>query len=123
MPETGPEETPHSYHPEFSRSDRDADMALLNGQCHVIAGTHYCHANEVQLGSLDFGATMVFIGSSIAGRGQYMAYTPEGARHIAGLLLRIADDCEKTNTDRANAQLAATLARGAPEGSSEGGPA
>lgn len=92
----------------YLEREPDADFAATNPRCFSADGVHYCGASACYAMSAN---GMVIVAMDRGPNGLATHFTPAGIRQLCADLLPIADRIEAENAEKANAQLAATLAR------------
>lgn len=103
--------------PDFQQIEPDADLTDQQPECIDRSdGVHLCPAVGVRVSMAGQQSAPRFVTLSLErfGRALYVNFTPEGARSIASAMLKNADELEAAQQNAANAQLAATLAKGKP---------
>lgn len=93
----------------------DPETTHLSHDCLDVGDNHYCAAATFTIGhriSEDLDTIVLLAQRGSAGLAWQV--TPKGARDFAEALNRCADLAEARMTKRANAQLAATLAKRTP---------
>jgi hypothetical protein len=113
MPEQPPDQPRHIFAPGFVLEQESADRTALAAQCFTRTdGVHFCPARTGAYGM--WGRHHVLLTYELGRNGLFVAWTPEGAREAAQILLDMAARAEANLAEDAAAQLAATLGKGKP---------